>query len=66
MEVCPHCGSDMGAYTTYTGRQFYFWDGEPSGYDPDVPDNQLKFVRCLNCDRKVARKRLTKDGGAGC
>ena len=33
MDKCPYCNSNSGVYTTYTGRQFYYWDGEPCGYD---------------------------------
>lgn len=58
MVKCPYCGSTDGVYTTYTGRQFYTWDGEPLGYDSDVYENQRKFARCVKCDRKIGIKRL--------
>ena len=47
MEKCPYCGSEDGVFTTYTGKQYYYWNGEPCGYNADVPDNQRKFVRCI-------------------
>lgn len=58
MEKCPYCGSEDGVFTTYTGKQYYYWNGEPCGYNADVPDNQRKFVRCINCKRKISMKRL--------
>ena len=58
MEKCPYCGSDGGVYATYTGTQYYDWDGEPCGFNADVPDNQRKFVRCVKCKRKISMKRL--------
>lgn len=61
MKKCPYCGSENGVFTTYTGTQYYYWDGEPSGFNADVPDNQRKFVRCVSCKRKIAMKRL-KEG----
>lgn len=61
MEKCPYCGSEDGVFTTYTGTQYYYWDGEPCGFNADVPDNQRKFVRCIKCKRKIAMKRL-KEG----
>lgn len=62
MDKCPYCGSDNGVYTTYTGRQFYYWDGEPCGYDSDVLENQIKFARCVKCNRKISLKRLKNNG----
>ena len=53
MDKCPYCGSDDGVFTTYTGTQYYDWNGEPCGYDNDVSDNQIKFARCIKCNRKV-------------
>ena len=61
MQRCPYCGSEVGVFTTYTGRQFYFWNGEPAGYNADVPENQHKFARCLNCERKVKLSRLAEE-----
>lgn len=61
MQRCPYCGSEVGVFTTYTGRQFYSWDGEPAGYNADVPENQHKFARCLNCERKVKLSRLAEE-----
>lgn len=58
MEKCPYCGSEDGVFTTYTGKQYYYWNGEPCGYNADVSDNQRKFVRCINCKRKISMKRL--------
>lgn len=58
MDKCPYCGSENGVYRTYTGTQFYYWDGEPAGYNADVPENQNKFVRCMDCKRKIMMKRL--------
>ena len=58
MEKCHYCGSEDGVFTTYTGKQYYYWNGEPCGYNADVPDNQRKFVRCINCKRKISMKRL--------
>lgn len=60
MDKCPYCGSNSGVYTTYTGRQFYYWDGEPCGYDSDVPENQNKFARCVNCNRKISIRKLKR------
>lgn len=58
MDKCPYCGSDDGVFTTYTGTQYYDWNGEPCGYDNDVSDNQIKFARCIKCNRKIAKKKL--------
>lgn len=58
MERCPYCGSDGSVYRTYTGKQYYYWDGEPCGYDADVSENQSKFVRCTNCNRKISMDKL--------
>lgn len=60
MEKCPHCGSENGAYTTYTGKQYYDWDGEPCGFNADVPDNQRAYVRCVDCGKRVAKARLVR------
>lgn len=61
MERCPYCGSEDGVYTTYTGRQYYFWDGEPSGFNADVPDNQTTFARCVKCQRRISMRRILKE-----
>lgn len=61
MQRCPYCGSEDGVFTTYTGRQFYFWNGEPAGYNADVPENQHKFARCISCKRKIMLSRLAKE-----
>mgnify|MGYP006979796456 CR=1 FL=1 len=61
MQRCPYCGSEDGVFTTYTGKQFYFWNGEPAGYNADVPENQHKFARCISCERKVMLSRLAED-----
>lgn len=58
MDKCPYCGFDGGVYTTYTGKQYYDWDGEPCGYNSDVSENQRKFARCVKCNKKIAIKRL--------
>lgn len=62
MERCPHCGSEDGVFTTYTGTQFYYWDGEPAGYNADVPENQRKFAKCIACKRKIMLSRLSENG----
>lgn len=51
-------GSENGVFTTYTGTQYYYWGGEPCGFNDDVLDNQRKFVRCVRCKRKISMKRL--------
>lgn len=61
MQRCPYCGSEDGVFTTYTGKQFYFWNGEPAGYNADVPENQHKFARCISCERKVMLSRLAEE-----
>lgn len=61
MQRCPYCGSEDGVFTTYTGKQFYFWNGEPAGYNEDVPENQHKFARCISCERKVMLSRLAEE-----
>jgi hypothetical protein len=27
MEKCPYCDSNSGVYTTFTGKQYYDWNG---------------------------------------
>lgn len=58
MERCPYCGYEGGVYRTYTGKQYYYWDGEPAGYNDDVYDNQKTFVRCIKCNRRISMKRI--------
>ena len=65
MQRCPYCGSEDGVFTTYTGRQFYFWDGKPAGYNADVLENQRKLVRWLSCKRKVELSRLAEEDADG-
>ena len=61
MEVCPYCGDDGGVYRTYTGVQYYFWDGEPSGFNADCSDNQTKYARCISCNRRISMKRIKEN-----
>lgn len=61
MDKCPYCGNDGGVYRTYTGVQYYYWDGEPCGFNADVSDNQRVYCRCVRCNRKISMKRLLKE-----
>lgn len=61
MDKCPHCGSRHGVYTTFTGMQFYDFNGEPDGYDHETPENQKKFARCRHCDRKISLNRIKRE-----
>lgn len=61
MDKCPHCGSDHGVYKTYTGKQYYDFDGEPAGFYADVPDNQRTFARCINCGKKISLDRIKRE-----
>lgn len=61
MDRCPYCGSEDGVYTTYTGRQYYWWDGEPSGFNADVSDNQRTFARCVKCQKKISMARIRRE-----
>lgn len=61
MDRCPHCGSEDGVYTTYTGIQQYSWKGEPNGYFQDVAENETKFAKCVHCGRKVSMNRILKE-----
>lgn len=67
MKRCPHCGDDGGVYRTYTGAQYYFWNGKPSGFDADVSDDQTTYARCVRCNRKISMKRILREteGGEG-
>lgn len=58
MDRCPYCGSKGGVYKTYTGVQYYYWDGEPAGYSNDTPDNQITFARCVKCKKRISMKRI--------
>lgn len=58
MEKCPYCGSENGVFTTYKGKQYYYWNGEPCGYNANVSDNQRNLVPCIICKRKLSMKRL--------
>lgn len=62
MDKCPSCGSKAGVYKTFTGTQYYRWDGEPDGFTTDDPENQTNFVRCLSCNRRISMKRILKEG----
>lgn len=64
MVKCPYCGSDGGVYTTFTGKQYYYWDGELAGYDTDVPENQSAFARCVKCGRKISMRKILNSRGA--
>lgn len=59
MDRCPYCGKERGVYTTYIGKQYYAWDGEPVGFNADVPDS--KTAHCIDCGHKIQMKRLLKD-----
>lgn len=61
MDRCPHCGSDLGVYKTYTGKQYYGFDGEDAGFYADVPENQKVFARCIHCDKKISLVRIKKE-----
>ena len=61
MDKCPYCGCEDGVYTTYTGKQYYYFDGDPSGFNADVSDNQRVFARCIHCNRKISMKRILKE-----
>lgn len=58
MERCPYCGSENGVYKTYTGTQYYYWDGEPAGFSDDVPERQTTFARCVKCKKRISMKRI--------
>lgn len=62
MDKCPHCGSMMGVYRTYTGVQYYDWNGEPAGFQEDPNEAQSVFVRCISCNRKISMRRILKGG----
>ena len=61
MNNCPYCGSKHGVYTTYTGRQYYNWNGELAGYDTDETEDQRFFARCVQCNKKISLQRILKD-----
>lgn len=61
MDKCPYCGSDRGLFRTYTGTQYYGWDGEPAGYDDQVFDNQRVYARCVRCERRISLERVKKE-----
>ena len=61
MDKCPYCGSAKGVYKTYTGMQYYDFDGNAAGYHADDPENQKKFARCIHCDRKISLSRIRKE-----
>ncbi len=61
MVKCPYCGSEDGVYRTYTGIQYYFWDGEPCGFNADCSDDQTVFARCVKCNRKVSMRRILRE-----
>ena len=60
MNKCPYCGSDSGVFTTFTGTQYYTWNGESNGYS-DFTEKESKFARCISCNRKISMKRIQKE-----
>ena len=61
MDKCPHCGSTLGVYKTYTGVQYYNFDGTDAGYYADVSENQKIFARCIKCEKKISLERIRKE-----
>ena len=61
MDRCPYCGFDQGVYRTYTGTQFYHWNGEPAGFNTDVSENQIIFVHCVRCHKKISMRRILRE-----
>lgn len=51
---CPHCGSNSGLYSAFTGVQYYKFNGEPDGYD-ETMGREGKTLRCRACQRIVCR-----------
>lgn len=60
MNKCPYCGSDKGVFTTFTGTQYYKWNGETNGYS-DFAETESKFARCISCNRKISMNRIQKE-----
>ena len=61
MDKCPHCGSIIGVYTTFTGTQYYVFNGDPAGCSLNGIENQRAFARCIKCDRKISMNRILKE-----
>ena len=61
MDKCPNCGSTLGVYKTYTGVQYYDFDGNDAGYYADVPENQKTFARCIKCQKKISLDRIKRE-----
>lgn len=60
MKKCPKCGSDKGVFTTFTGTQYYKWNGEPNGYSDNI-ERESKFARCVVCNHKISMNRILKE-----
>lgn len=62
MDKCPYCGSSSGVERTFTGVQFYDWNGEPAGWLSDIgPENQKIFARCVKCKKRVSMSRILRE-----